>query len=405
MRIALTCNFSPWSSYCGGAQRSTHALACSLANKGHDVTVVFTKTPREQPQPPADLPYHVRWARFIGTRSSRTAPLRPLNAFTVLAQLRQLHAERPLDAIHGQGEEAAFVNALSFRRHVRFVLTPRYPDYPCDLHPQTSLKARARHWLFDAKYPLLGIALAHADHVCPTSSASADALRRAYGHRAFGDRGDDELSLVRDELGSAQGAGQLSTTQVIPNGVSETFFDVNWQGPNDHAPLLFFGRTEADKGVDTLLCAMVGIERELIVVGRGSKSGEYRELAQRLGLRDRVQFIGWTSPEDLARLLARCGAAVLPSRAESFGNAMAECMAAGVPLVTTSVGSIPEVVGDAAVLVEPDKPLALAAAIQSLLTDDVRACKLARSGRERVLERFRWHQVASAYEQLYRGVV
>src|SRR3954451_18857742 len=73
MRCILTVNFSPWSRYSGGGQRSTHNLARALVKRGHEVTVVFTKAPWEQVPLPPDLPYQVVWAALPGVR--RTSSL------------------------------------------------------------------------------------------------------------------------------------------------------------------------------------------------------------------------------------------------------------------------------------------------------------------------------------------
>ena len=108
MRILLTCNFSPWSPYSGGGQRSTHELATALCREGHDVSVVFTRTPWEHFDVPS-VEYRLHWASFFGLRSRRAALLRPLNALSVLSAVKTLHREQPLDVVHGNGEEVVLV--------------------------------------------------------------------------------------------------------------------------------------------------------------------------------------------------------------------------------------------------------------------------------------------------------
>lgn len=376
MRIALTCNFSPWSAYVGGGQRSTHALATALVRRGHDVTVVYTACPWARPTPSQAPAYRVRWANFVGLRAQRTSPLRPLNAFSVAQVIAALHREQPLHVVHAQGEEAALVPRWAQRAGVRFVFTPRYPHYPAYLRPEMSRVAKARAWLRAPKLQLVGQLLRTADRVTATSTSAALALQSAF-----------DLPLSR--------------TVVIPNGVDPAFFERSWRGPQPDAPLLFFGRLEADKGVDTLLQAMARCERPLRVVGRGVAEARYRELAQRLGVADRVRFEGWQSASALAAWLEQSALAVLPSLNESFGNAMVEAMAAGVPLITTRAGSIPEVVGDAAVLVPPADAEALGAAIAALLREPGRAIALGQAGRVYVRQRYGWDRVASQYEELY----
>lgn len=377
MRIALTCNFSPWSAYFGGAQRSTHALASALVERGHDVHVVYTERFGVQPSAARTAPYRAHFAPFVGVRPRRTSPLRSLNALTVHLALRKLDREAPLDVVHSQGEEGVLVEELPFRRRVRFIVTPRYPSYPRALRPGAGLLSRAKLWATEPKYVLLGRALARADQVCSTSEASATELRRAFG------------------LGSRR-------IEVIPNGVDAGFFTRSWRGPRKDAPLVFFGRIEQDKGVDILLHAMRQCQRELLVIGRGAGRDAFVALARELGVSERVRFLDWMEPGQLADVLASSALAVLPSRAESFGNAMVEAMATGVPLVSTRAGSIPEVVGDAAELVQPGDAAELGAAVSSLLLDHERAVHLSEAGRRRVRDNFTWSAVAMRYEALYR---
>jgi glycosyltransferase involved in cell wall biosynthesis len=115
---------------------------------------------------------------------------------------------------------------------------------------------------------------------------------------------------------------------------------------------------------------------------------------------DRVTRLGWVDDEARADLLA--GAAVLayPSRYEGFGMPPLEAMAAGTPVVATAVGAVPEVVGDAAVLVRPDDADALAEGLRDVLLDPVRAEELRRRGRDRVTA-FSWDRTVDGLVDLY----
>lgn len=74
--VVLTCNYSPWSRYRGGGQKSVHMLACALARAGRRVCVVYSKAPWERVPVPADLPYAIRWARFVGVRPGISSHMR-----------------------------------------------------------------------------------------------------------------------------------------------------------------------------------------------------------------------------------------------------------------------------------------------------------------------------------------
>ena len=153
MRIILTCNFSPWSRYSGGGQKSTHKLATALAQRGHEVTVIFIKSVFEKIKLPDEILYDIKWAPFFGVRSSRSAPLRPLNAVSVLSAVKQLARDGRIDAIHCQGEEGALLPSFCCDRDIPLVITPRYPWYPNELG-SAPFWAKLRLWLFHTKYPI-----------------------------------------------------------------------------------------------------------------------------------------------------------------------------------------------------------------------------------------------------------
>ena len=117
MRIVLTSNFSPWSSYSGGGQRSTHQLASALVELGHDVTVIYTAVFGRKPTPTEPTPYRIKWALFFGLRGRRSSPMRPLNAVSVRAAVRELHDESPVDVVHSQGEEGALIGPWAIAHH------------------------------------------------------------------------------------------------------------------------------------------------------------------------------------------------------------------------------------------------------------------------------------------------
>ncbi|HSL58957.1 MAG TPA: glycosyltransferase family 1 protein [Acidimicrobiales bacterium] len=116
--------------------------------------------------------------------------------------------------------------------------------------------------------------------------------------------------------------------------------------------------------------------------------------------RDRIVRLGWV--DDLSRAALLRGATVLafPSRYEGFGLPPLEAMAVGTPVVATAVGAVPEVVGDAAVLVAPGDAVALAGALAAALDDDELRARLVAAGHDRV-ERFRWSDCVTGLVALY----
>ncbi|CAN5720782.1 hypothetical protein BH23GEM6_BH23GEM6_13730 [soil metagenome] len=184
----------------------------------------------------------------------------------------------------------------------------------------------------------------------------------------------------------------------VAAGVPDELFDLH-RDEKDY--LLYFGRIDwFQKGIDTLLQAMRILAPrvptvELRIAGRGKDLERARGLAAELGIADRCRFLGSVCTEDRERLFAGAKVLLMPSRFEGFGMVAAEAMAAGVPLVASTAGSLPEVVAPPAggILVPPGDPAALAAAAERLMLDDSLRRELSRSARQSA-ERFRWDAVA-----------
>lgn len=166
------------------------------------------------------------------------------------------------------------------------------------------------------------------------------------------------------------------------------------------------------KGLVPLLeaVAKVRTERpaELVVVGRPRPESRVGETIARLGLAGAVTFASGVDDERLVELYAEAEVAVVPSLYEGFSLPAVEAMAAGVPVVATTGGALPEVVGadgETGLLVAPGDPGALAVAIGRVLDDAALAARLGRAGRARVLERFTWRATAEGTVEQYRALL
>jgi glycosyltransferase involved in cell wall biosynthesis len=386
MRVVLTCNFSPWSAYSGGGQRSTHNLARALARRGHRVKVVFTKPPWERIEPPEPLPYELGWAWLPDLRSRRQAPLRPLTALTVAHAVWHELRQGRVDVVHAQGEEAAALPSVRRSREFGLVVTPRYPGLPAPLlrHQGPTRFELARLGLLDAKYLTLGAALRAADFCSPPSFYAGDLMQRAYG--------------LRDEQ-----------VRPVHNGVPEEFLAYRWQPSRSARPALFFGRLSRAKGVDTILEALTRLgpaAPPTLIVGRGPRRDEIAAEIVTRGLRDRVELRDWVDHHTLGGLLEQSSMALIPSREENFSLAVLSAMAVGTPLITTPVGGTPEVVENRVngMLVEPGNDAELAAAISTLHREPQLAAAIGRTGRDLVRRRFTWDVAANRFEALYANL-
>jgi glycogen synthase len=211
---------------------------------------------------------------------------------------------------------------------------------------------------------------------------------------------------TRDRLRSVVSAG--AEIRLIQAGVDDALFELR-RRESDY--LLFFGRLDwFQKGLDVLLDAVAILARErpgvrLRIAGRGKHAEQLLSTARSLGIRDNVELIGPVSDEERSALFAGARALLMPSRFEGFGMAAAEAMAAGVPVVASNVGSLPEVVHppEGGVVVPAGDAEALAAAAGALLDDPASRRKLSRTAR-RSAERFRWDRVAEQHLEFLQAI-
>jgi glycosyltransferase involved in cell wall biosynthesis len=176
--------------------------------------------------------------------------------------------------------------------------------------------------------------------------------------------------------------------------------------PGDPLVIGSLGRLHRQKGYDVLLRALAEIaEAELVLVGDGEERVSLEALAHELGVAGRVRFAGWDA--DARARLAGFDIFVLPSRFEAFPLSIVEAMLAGRPVVATDVGSVREAVrhGETGLLVLPDDPAALAAALVRLLGDGVDRARLAAAGRQLAARRFTPAVMAAAFERLYQELL
>jgi glycosyltransferase involved in cell wall biosynthesis len=143
----------------------------------------------------------------------------------------------------------------------------------------------------------------------------------------------------------------------------------------------------------------------LLVVGDGERREELQRLAHRLGLGSRVHFLGWR--DDLETILGGLDVVICSSRNEGTPVALIEAMAAGVPVLSTDVGGVGDLVthGETGWLVPPGDPSALARGIERLLGDPPLRHRLAGAARPVALERHHVKHLIRRMESLYTGLV
>ncbi len=170
-----------------------------------------------------------------------------------------------------------------------------------------------------------------------------------------------------------------------------------------HAPyVLSVATLHPHKNLDALIDAFVALRQtndpaiQLVLVGlRGNAAATLQERIRAVGIEDATVMTGWVPDADLPALYQGAAVYVLPSRYEGFGIPVLEAMASGTPVITTTAASLPEVAGDAALLVDPDDRAALATALRRVLNDPALRADLIGRGKARA-PLFTWQKTAEA---------
>jgi alpha-1,3-rhamnosyl/mannosyltransferase len=207
---------------------------------------------------------------------------------------------------------------------------------------------------------------------------------------------------------------------VIPLGVDPSFHTVN-TGPTSSTLerfelrpkhyLLSVGTLEPRKNIERTLQAYTALPEYLrkdfplvLSGGKGWKDAAIHARLKQIKPPGRVILTGYVDHHDLLALYAACTAFVYPSLYEGFGLPILEGMAAGAPVITSNVSAMPEVAGDAALLIDPNSVDELAAAMQHVLEDQHLAADLSKRGQARARD-FTWARTAAQTLDVYRRVL
>ncbi|MCJ7672542.1 MAG: glycosyltransferase family 4 protein, partial [Acidimicrobiia bacterium] len=167
------------------------------------------------------------------------------------------------------------------------------------------------------------------------------------------------------------------------------------------------------KGLAPLLESLAKVRAErndahLVVIGKPKAKSKIPALIERLGLTDAVEFVTGVTTERIVELYAEAEVACVPSLYEGFSLPAVEAMACGVPVVGTTGGAVPEVIGrddETGLLVPPGDPDALAVAILRALGDPELRARIGAAGRERAITKFTWRRTAEGTAEHYRALL
>ncbi|MCP4642132.1 MAG: glycosyltransferase family 4 protein [bacterium] len=213
------------------------------------------------------------------------------------------------------------------------------------------------------------------------------------------------LDVPEDRVSVVYGAVDDSVAAVEP---SEARDRLREQYGIDSPYILFVGTLEPRKNIPTLVEAFAKLAKELphqlvLVGGLGWNTEPILRAIETGGCRDRIVRPGYVPAEDLPLFYSGADVLALPSHYEGFGLPLLEAMTCGCPVVAANNSSIPEVVGDAALMHDADDAAGLANALRRVLTEDSLADALRERGRARALE-FTWLRAAEQTMDVYRRV-
>jgi glycosyltransferase involved in cell wall biosynthesis len=352
----------------GGMENHIRILARGAAARGLEVTVLATSPTRK-----------TQIAEMEGVRVVKAARLATVASTPISAALLSAVRDLQTDITHLHfpypwGEMAH----LAFGRSKRTVIT-----YHSDIVRQKNL--------LKPYLPFLRRLLARADRIIATSPnyvSSSPFLRDVAEKCTVIPLGID---LAGFQTPRAQEVGALRETYRPPL-------------------ILFVGLLRYYKGLGYLLEAMKEVEATLLVVGSGPMLETWEADAEKLGVKDRVAFIGGVKDEFLPAFYQACDLFVLPAshRSEAFGVVQIEAMACGKPVVSTELGTGTSFVNlheQTGLVVPPRDPHALAQALQQLLADEGLRLEMGARGRERATDEFSSEVMIDRVLDVYRDVL
>ncbi len=360
----------------GGVESHVRTLVREFVRQGHEVTVLTSRYRRGLPVEET----------FEGYRIVRTATLATIFNTPIDYGTRSTARATPGDIFHMHYPPP--LTSFFATRGVGPRRTPVCLTYHCDLDlPGFAGRAVAR--LYQRVF--LPPTLRRVDRVIVHT--------RSYGSTSAGLRGR-ELAVIPSVVDLDRFRPGLD-----PGPLREQL------GLDGHRVLVFTGRLVPHKGVDVLLDALAALPKDvvLVVIGAGPRLPGLQSRARRMDLEDRVRFCPRVSDDDLPRYLALGDVFVFPSenRLEGFGLAVAEAMAAGLPVVTADMPGVREVItpGVEGLLAEPLIADDVAAKTRTLLDDPALARRMGAAGRRRAELRYGVGTVVGQLLNLYADLI
>jgi glycogen(starch) synthase len=381
----------------GGLARHVGELSLALAQAGAEVDVVTTYV---SSAPATEQIYPKRGKATAGRLTVHRAAADPINPIDFIASIHQLNfgllarvmaLGRDFDLVHGhdwlvsqaswvvkQGLQIPLISTIHATEHGR----------QQGIHNPLQSYIHASEWHLTYE----------SWRVICCSQFMAEEVKHA-------------LSVPADKIAVIPNGVDISRIAVSPKekaGLKE--FRSRWAAP-DEKLILFVGRMVKEKGAHILVEAAfrvlaAGPKAKFVLAG-GGFAGHLTERARILGIKDRVNFPGFVSEEDLRKLYAVADVAVFPSLYEPFGIVALEALATETPVVTSDIGGFKEVVrhGENGLHTWANNPDSLAWGILEVLKDPQAALERTRRGYQEVKTKFTWEKIAQQTLAVYDDVL
>jgi glycosyltransferase involved in cell wall biosynthesis len=362
----------------GGTEIAAYNLAVNIMKRGHDVDV-FTASidSKDSVENSMGMTIH-RYATNLKIASANLSLKLMYKPLDEDVEIVHAHYNIPLPDLSA--------SRYAKKKHLPFIIT-----YHADAQESGGNFIRNTATAFYNKY-ILDKVLSNADIIIATSKSYIDESKY--------------LGNYRDKV------------RVVPNGINLEDFEIGLSKeecrselglPQDKKIILFFGNIVAYKGPDVLLKAFEIVKNSypevvLLFAGRGGMQRELEDLSREKGISDKVIFAGFID-EELKPLYYHCADIFcLPSvtLAEAFGIVNLEAMACGLPVVSSKLGGIPDIVqnGRNGIVVEPGNIESLADALLTLLEDDELRKRMSSEGKN-MSEDYDWNKIAEETEKIY----
>ncbi len=313
------------------------------------------------------------------------------------AKLKELCKQRRFDIIH-DNQSLGYGLLLMKRLNIPVIATIHHPlpiDREADLEQANGLRERWRIRKFYSFIRMQAFVSRRLERIITVSQSAAK-------------RTEHFFKVPTEKL------------RVVYNGIDTQIYGINEKASRKRDGLIMVGNTDdRKKGVLYLLKALQLLQKDgikLTIVDDAERHSTYTDdagplpsyglkLVRKLNLDGLVHFTGRLTCEELVQHYSAAQIAVVPSVYEGFGLPAAEAMSCGTPVIASTGGALPEVVGDAGILVPSGRADALAAAIRQLLNDEQAQQRMREAGRKRVEAKFNWEQAARKTLEVYQEVI